>query len=200
MYDAKTAQRDYETLLREAREGVALNKESFYRTEEIVSSGVKRGQHVYHIMQTYDLGTSSATIYRHIHKGYYSISNIDLPRVVKFKPQCKKSPEKIPESARKGRTFAEFLTYCEENDIHSYVDLDTIIGTVGGKVILTIHFTAFNFMVGILLENKISTEVARKNDCTQATLSRERILIFATIPAHANRQRRRIQLRRVYRK
>ena len=50
LYEAKAAQMEYETLLTESREGVALNKESFYKTEEIISNGVKRGQHLYHIM------------------------------------------------------------------------------------------------------------------------------------------------------
>lgn len=162
LYEAKSAQIEYETLLSEAREGIALNKEGFYRTEEIISNGVKNGQHIYHIMQTHKLAISSATVYRYIHNGYYSIANIDLPRVVKFKPRRNAAPERIPKSVKNGRTYEEFQEFCEAYDIHSHVELDTVIGTVGGKVIMTLHFTAFNFMVGILLENKTSAEVARK--------------------------------------
>lgn len=162
LYEAKVAQMEYETLLTESREGVALNKESFYKTEEIISNGVKRGQHLYHIMQTHKLAVSSATVYRYIHNGYYSIANIDLPRVVKFKPRYLSAPERVPKAVRNGRTYEEFQEYCDTNSIYSHVELDTVIGTVGGKVIMTLHFTAFNFMIGILLENKTSAEVARK--------------------------------------
>ena len=162
LYEAKTAQIEYETLLTESREGIALNKESFYQTEEIISNGVRKGQHLYHIMQTHKLAVSSATVYRYIHNGYYSIANIDLPRVVKFKPRYLSAPERVPKAVKNGRTYEEFQEFCDTNSIHSHVELDTVIGSVGGKVIMTLHFTAFNFMIGILLDNKTSAEVARK--------------------------------------
>ena len=171
VYEAKQAQADYEMLLTESREGIALNKESFYQTEKIISTGVKNGQHLYHIMQTHKLDVSSATVYRYIHNGYYSIANIDLPRVVKFKPRRSCAPEKVPKAIRNGRTYAEFQEFCEANDIHSHVELDTVIGTTGGKVIMTLHFTAFNFMIGFLLEDKTSVEVARKIGLLKQQLS-----------------------------
>jgi len=37
IYTAKNAQAEYETLLVEAREGIPLNKEEFYRSEQIIS-------------------------------------------------------------------------------------------------------------------------------------------------------------------
>jgi IS30 family transposase len=40
--------------------------------------------------------------------------------------------------------------------------MDTVIGRIGGKVIMTLDFTFCNFMVGILLDNKTSSEVATK--------------------------------------
>ena len=67
VYEAKAAQTEYETSLTESRKGVALNKESFYKTEEIISNGVKSGQHIYHILQTHKLDVSSASVYRYIH-------------------------------------------------------------------------------------------------------------------------------------
>ena len=43
-YSAKSAQKAYEELLRESREGIPLNKEEFYNTESIISSSsVKKG-------------------------------------------------------------------------------------------------------------------------------------------------------------
>jgi len=162
IYEAGSAQSDYKTLLREAREGIALNKETFYHTEEVLSNAVRRGQHIYHAIEANHLNVSVPTVYRHIHKGYYSIANIDLPRVVKFKPRHPHYTERIPKCVKNGRTYAEFQAYCEDNGIDTYVELDTVIGNLGGKVIMTIHFTAFNFMFGILLENKTAGEVALK--------------------------------------
>jgi IS30 family transposase len=39
--------------------------------------------------------------------------------------------------------------------------MDTVIGSIGGKAILTFDLTVCNFMFGILLENKTSAEVSR---------------------------------------
>lgn len=162
LYHAKEAQREYETVLVESREGIALNKKTFYETEEIVSNAVRNGQHIYHIIHSNDLPISSSTIYRHIKKGYYSISSIDLPRAVKFKTRRSKPSEYVPKWAKEGRTYTDFLAYLEDNEVASYSEMDTVIGRIGGKVILTLHFNAFDFMVGLLLENKTAAEAASK--------------------------------------
>ncbi len=49
-------------------------------------------------------------------------------------------------------------------------EMDTVIGRTSGKVILTIHFTAFNFMIGILSNNKSSGEVTSKIKRLKQTL------------------------------
>ena len=57
-YVAKDAQNAYEALLTDAREGIPLKQESFYHTEKIISDAVKKGQHIYHILQANDLPVS----------------------------------------------------------------------------------------------------------------------------------------------
>lgn len=42
------------------------------------------------------------------------------------------------------------------------VQLDTVIGRIGGKVIMTLHFVSSDFMFGLLLENKTAAEAANK--------------------------------------
>jgi len=162
LYLAKNAQITYETLLSEAREGIPLTKDAFYEADAIISSGIKRGQHLYHIMQTNDIGISQATAYRHLHRGYLSVSKIDFPRVVKFKPRKQNYTEYIPRAAKVGRTYDDFLSHIDENKISSWVEMDTVIGQIGGKAILTFDFTFCNFMFGLLLENKAAAEVTRK--------------------------------------
>lgn len=66
LYIAKKAQADYEELLVECRTGIPLNKESFYETEEIISSAVRKGQHIYHAVKSNDLPVSVSTVYCHI--------------------------------------------------------------------------------------------------------------------------------------
>ncbi len=162
VYVAKTAQSTYEKTLVESRTGIPLNKESFYETEQIISNAVKRGQHVYHAIKANNLPISTATVYRHINKQYYSIGRIDLPRAVKFKPRKTQGTERIPAWAKKGRTYQDFIGFMEENDTFPLVQLDTVIGRIGGKTIMTIHFVNCDFMIGLLLENKTAAEAAHK--------------------------------------
>lgn len=171
LYNAKKAQAAYETMLTEARTGVALNRESFYETERIIHDAVERGQHIYHAIKANNLTVSPATVYRHIHKNYYRVSPLDLPRMVKFKPRNTKHAENIPKWAREGRTYQDYLAFVEENPDMPLVQLDTVIGRIGGKVILTIHFVNSNFMVGLLLENKTAAEAASKIQGLKASLN-----------------------------
>ncbi len=171
LYIAKNAQAAYESLLVEARTGIPLNREEFYETERIISAAVQNGQHIYHAIKANNLPVSVATVYRHIQKKYYSITPLDLPRAVKFKPRNTKESEYVPKWAKDGRTFNDFLCFLEDNQDMPLVQLDTVIGRIGGKVILTIHFVNSDFMIGLLLENKTAAEAANKIQELKANLS-----------------------------
>lgn len=172
LYVAKHAQADYQTTLVEARTGIPLNKESFYETEKIISNAVNNGQHIYHAIKAHNLPVSTATVYRHINKGYYSISRTDLPRAVKFKARKSRQSDFVPTKAKQGRTYEDFLMYMEDKPNLSYGQLDTVIGRIGGKVIMTIHFVSFDFMVGILLDNKTAAEAASKIQILKSNLKK----------------------------
>ncbi len=152
VYVAKKAQEEYENLLVEARTGIPLNKEEFYETERIVSEAVQNGQHIYQAVKSNDLPVSCATVYRHINKGYYTISPIDFPRAVKFKQRKPKNQDYVPLCLKRGRTYEDFLEYIENNPDLAQIELDTVIGRIGGKVIMTIHFVNVDFMFGIISE------------------------------------------------
>ena len=64
-YLAKQAQKQYEKILVEAREGTPLNSQTFWDMDKIISEGVKKGQHIYHILETHNLDVSSSkgTVY-----------------------------------------------------------------------------------------------------------------------------------------
>jgi hypothetical protein len=162
VYSAKNAQAEYEELLKESRSGIPLNKQDFYDTERIISDAVRRGQHVYHAIQANNLPVSMATVYRHIHKRYYSIGAIDLPRAVKFKPRKSNLTETIPFQAKRGRSYSDYLDFIEINSTLPLAQLDTVIGRIGGKVIMTLHLVAQDFMFGLLLDNKTAAEAAEK--------------------------------------
>lgn len=162
LYNAKVSHDEYESLLSEAREGIPLNKEEFYEVDAILSNGIKKGQHLYHVMETNNLGISKSTAYRHLHRGYLSVSKLDFPRVVKFKPRKQNMEVYVPKAAKVGRTYDDFLSYVDAHSLSSWVEMDTVIGRIGGNVILTLDFTFCNFMIGILMESKSAASVTEK--------------------------------------
>lgn len=181
-YVATKAQDEYRSLLSTAREGIPLNKEAFYRADEIITTCVMQGQHIYHITQTHNLGMSKSTIYRHIQKGYLSVGRMNLPRAVKFKLRKKKPKDSIPSSLKVGRAYEDFLAYIQENDIADWVEMDTVIGKIGGKVILTMDFTFCNFMFGLLLDNKTAFETASKITALKTRLTAANVAFGDTFP------------------
>lgn len=161
-YVAKIAQKEYETVLTESREGIPLGKEEFYQTEQIISTAVQSGQNIYHAICANNLSVSKSTVYRHIECGYYTISKIDLPRAAKFKPRKVIKGEYVPKGVKTGRSFEDFMLFLEENPSVNYVEMDTVIGRIGGKVIMTFQFVNVDFMFGLLLDNKSAAEAAGK--------------------------------------
>ena len=158
LYVAKSAHSEYEALLSEAREGIPLNKDQFWEADAVIAEGIKKGQHLYHIMETHDVGFSKSSAYRHLNRGYLSVSKLDFPRVVKFKARKQYRADCVPKALRVGRTYDDFLDFVEEHGIKSWVEMDTVIGRVGGKVIMTFDFTFCNFMFGLLMDDKTAAE------------------------------------------
>lgn len=146
----------------ESREGIPLNKEEFYETERILSAAVKSGQHIYHAIRAYQLPVSKSTVYRHITRGYYTISRIDLPRAVKFKPRKTFASDYVPKGIRVNRSYEDYTLFIQDNGAIGVVEMDTVIGRQGGKVIMTFQFVLDDFMFGILLDNKTAAEAGAK--------------------------------------
>ena len=160
-YLAKQAQKQYEQTLVEAREGTPLNSKTFWDMDKVISDGVKKGQHIYHILKTHNLDVSSSTVYRHIRKGYLSIAPIDLARAVKFKERRKSKLPSIPKEAKKGRSYEDFQNYLALNQLNYWLEMDTVMGRIGGKVLLTFNFSFCNFIFARLLDNKTALEVTK---------------------------------------
>ena len=161
LYLAKQAQKQYEQTLVEAREGTPLNSKTFWDMDKVISEGVKKGQHIYHILKTHNLDVSSSTVYRHIRKGYLSIAPIDLARAVKFKERRKSKLPSIPKEAKKGRSYEDFQNYLVLNQLDSWLEMDTVMGRMGGKILLTFNLSFCNFIFARLLDNKTALEVTK---------------------------------------
>lgn len=159
-YYAKNAQNDYKAELVDARVGIPLTKKEFYEMDKIISDGLKKGQHLYQIISSNDFNASEASIYRYFHKGYMSANKFELPRMVKFKQRRKNQTARIPSETKKGRMYDDFKAFVAKYQLTTWVEMDTVIGRPGGKVIMTFNFNFCNFIFGILLEDKTALSAA----------------------------------------
>ena len=162
LYIARRAQHEYETTLVESREGIPLNKESFYEMDAVLSSAVRSGQSIYHAIHANALHTSQSSVYRYVHKGYCSFGLLDLPRAVKFKPRSRHASSYVPRIIRVGRSYQDFRDLLCRDPHLNVVEMDTIIGRPGGKVIMTFQAVQADFMFALLLDNKSATEAAAR--------------------------------------
>jgi len=142
----------------EAREGVYVDEEKFRESAELVAKAIERGQHVYHIATTNDLGFSVSSTYRHIHKNNIKVNHCRLPRMVKFKTRKQTRAAYVPKNLKVGRSFSDFTALSPE----SYFEMDTVIGTIGGKTLLTFCDPRTGFAFGRLLNKNTASEVVEK--------------------------------------
>ena len=71
----------------------------------------------------------------------FTARNIDLPRKIRYRPRRKKKEFKVDRGCYIGRSYEEYQKLLNKNtDIHP-AQIDSVIGTVGGKVLLTIHLS-----------------------------------------------------------
>ncbi len=148
-------------MLVESRVGANITEDELMVLDEIVSPLIMRGQSVHHIVtQNQDqFEISEKSIYRYISGGLLKARNIDMPRVCRTKPRKSKPVEhKVDKSCRVGRTYAEFLSFVETSGV-SVVEMDSVIGRVGGKVLLTMMFKSSDLMLAFIRERNTSQSV-----------------------------------------
>ena len=110
-YYGNHANKDYRKTLSETREGVQMEPEAFHEIDKTIYDNMKKGQRLYHIMNTHELEISKSSVYRHINAGTMSAGRMDLPRAVKFKIRTGKRREYVPKKLKIGRTFSDFTAF-----------------------------------------------------------------------------------------
>lgn len=109
---------------------------------------------------------SKSTFYKYIDLGILNVRNIDLQRKVKFKvkKEYDYTREKTNSKIKIGRFYSDFKDYIEFHPNASIVEMDTVIGTEGGKggnCFLTLLFRQYNFMLIYILPYKQSQYVIK---------------------------------------
>ena len=184
-YRAKQAHEEYCSFLSESRTGIRLSKEEIKQIDEVIAPLIKEKKQS--INQVYinhpDLLYFSKTEFYHlIDAGIFSFRNIDLPRKVGYKPRKDSKKRRTREESliRINRTYKDYLNYLEahkDKEI-SIVQMDTVEGVKGGKVLLTLLLVQYNLMLIFLMDSKTVSCVNQVFDWIKNTIG---IVNFKTI-------------------
>ena len=150
LYDAKSAQQEYEQVRSESRSGFNLTEQERVQMDQVISPLLRNGHSLHHILLHHPgrILCCEKTLYTYADHGLFEARNIDMPRKVRFRPRKKKSvPFKVDKTCRIGRTYDDFRTFREAHPALPVVQLDTVEGIKGGAVLLTIHFVLQKFQL-----------------------------------------------------
>ena len=116
---------------------------------------------------------SEKTLYNYIDNCFFDARNIDLPRKVKYRPRRKKQEFKVDRGCYVNRTYDLFQKHLEKYPNDNPVQMDSVIGITGGKVLLTIHFPNTSFMLAFIRNGNTSQSVIDVFDKLYALLGRK---------------------------
>lgn len=161
LYDAEHAHISAKHKISESRSGLCVSEDEVARLNKIISPLVLQGQSVHQIYIEHknELMCSEKTIYNYIDACLFDIRNIDLPRKVRFRERYKKPEFKIDKGCRVGRSYKEFESFILKNSDTSVVQMDSVIGSRGGKCLLTLHFVESSLMLAFLRDANTSQSV-----------------------------------------
>ena len=165
-YFGNEAHKKYLEKLRESRLGYDILEEDILNIEKVIVPLIKdKKQPISHIFENNKdiLFFSKPTFYRYINDGVLSLTNIDLPKKVSYKPRKhdKIINEKKYKFYKKNRTFDDYLEYLTKHPNSSVVEMDTVEGVKGGKCFLTLYFKKTSLLLIFLLDSKSQQEVTK---------------------------------------
>ena len=175
MYRATDAYKEYKHVLSTSRAGIDIDAETLTVVDELITPLIKNGQSINHIYSTHqwDIPFSSRTLYNYISKSLFEVLSLDLPRKVRYKPRKKFKPVQKDSDSLVGRKYIDFQTYIAENPDVQIIEMDTVKGRIGGKLILTLYFRTSKLMLGFLLEHESQVEVVEVLDQLESALTTE---------------------------
>lgn len=161
LYIAVDAQKEYELVRTEARQGIQLTETDSIRIDSIISPLLKKGQSLHNICINHkdELMYDERTLYNYVDYGIFSAKNIDMPRRVRMSRRKPKKVYKVDKACRIGRTHSDFIVFMQGHPCFPIVEMDSVEGTKGGKVLLTLHFTIPQFMLAFIRDANTSQSV-----------------------------------------
>jgi IS30 family transposase len=160
-YRAANADRAYREHRSEINKGLFADEDEILRIDRIVSPLIYNGHSIHHICINHsdEIMLSEKTLYSYAEMGLFEARNIDMPRKVRYKiRKCNHASFKVDKKCRIGRTYEDMNRFIREND-PAVVEMDTVEGKKGGKVLLTVFFTVAHLMLAFIRDANTALSV-----------------------------------------
>ena len=162
-YDSIYSYNEYSDILSEVRKCVLIDQSEIDYLNEILVPLIKdKGQSIHQavVNNKNKIMYSEKTIYKLINLGLLKVKNIDLPRKVRFRKRKNKTTVyKVDKHCLEGRKYEDFLAYMKQHPDTPVVQMDSVEGKKGGKVLLTLHFVNCSLMLAFIRDHNNAQSV-----------------------------------------
>lgn len=164
VYVADAAHQEYRATLVDSRNGANISEDELSSLNAVISNGVRKGQSLHHIIASNRdaIPVSEKTMYRYVNGNLVSVKRHNLPQAACRKPRAKLKPRKTRGKDReclKGRTHDDWKAFIESHPGMETVEIDSVIGRIGGKCLLTININCCGLMLAFLRDRNDAMSV-----------------------------------------
>ena len=163
-YVAEVAQTGYESTLSVSRAGVRPDEAAVRAMDAALSPAVVRGQSVSAVLNSNaDVfgGYARSTVYGWVRDGLFRAKGCDLPYAGRSRRPHKAPETKTNAQCRVGRTYAEMQAWLTQNPEVVPTEVDTVVGSLSGKVLFTMVFPRSGLALAFLRDQKTSQTCTR---------------------------------------
>jgi IS30 family transposase len=163
-YIPEAAQANYEGTLRNSRTGIHPDEKKVKAMNDVISPALKRGQSATAVVranpETFK-GVARSTLYGYIRDGLFTAKGSDMPFAGKSRKPHRKPETKTTAKCRVGRTIREMWEWLKQHAGVVPCELDTVIGSISGKVLFTMVFPDTGLALAFLRDEKTAQTCTR---------------------------------------
>lgn len=176
LYNADYAHKEYCETLRKSRQGIDMTRDELAALDSLVSPLIRKGQPLAHILAHHaeEIPCGERTLYKYISAGYLTARNLDMRRTVRYRKRVRSVPTpKISYRKKEGHHYSDYLDFIAKNEGIRVVQMDTVEGNKGGKLLHTLLWPENNLMLAFLIETKEMKNTVATFDWLEETLGSE---------------------------
>lgn len=175
LYRASHAEDEHRRMLSASRQGMNMTEEEMKYIGALVRDGLSRGVSPHHVMASHPerFNVCEKTVYNLINNGCGGVRRHDLLAAPYRKARPRKSKprqHKVDRDCLEGRRPDDFEAFMASHPGCSVVEMDTVEGKKGGKVLLTMNFNCCGLMLAFLRDRNTAETVNGIFDMLESVL------------------------------